>query len=267
MNILLLSGREHGAHEMLRAGLQARGHTVTVTDLANLSIDRSTLKNDLLILGKPHLFFTYAGQYARSSGVQVIPDPELAQKLSMRTEFFRIARKNDIRAPNFYMGHTETIMSEFCRFDFPLVHKELAFPHGSTLVSSPENLAMEEHRFLYLEEFVEGSHFLVYFINKGDSTGLPDSSSSDLKGEDIRVFEKKPFSTEGDQVDPVSPDEDVCALVHMWRKATKMNFGALEIIRDRGTNELCLINAVPFPEFTHWIEGLGRIMDLIESPL
>ena len=263
MKILLLSCRERGSHKMLMAGLRAKGHTVTGTDLANLSIDDSILDNDSLILGDSHLFFTYAGKYARSFGVPVIPDPELVQKLSMRTEFFRIAGRVGIGTPNFYMGHTGTIMSGEGRMDFPLVHKNLAFPHAARLVRSMDDLPVDEHRFLYLEEFIDGSHLLVYFIDKVGSVGSSDPSENYLVGENIQVFEKEPFSHEKGPVDPVSADEEVCELVHRWRKATKMNFGALEIVRDRGTNELYLINAVPFPEFTHWPEGLERVVDFI----
>lgn len=250
MKILLLSGMEHESHKMLMAGLRAKGHTVTRTALPDLSIDSSILNNDLLILGDSHLFFTYAGHYAISYGIPVIPDPEMAQKLSMRTDLFSLARKNGIRSPNFYMGHTGTVMAQMNLMNLPLVRKELVCPHGSTLVRSPDELHMEGHRFLYLEEFIEGRNMLVYFIE-----------------EDIRVYEREPFSHEEDPVDSLDADEDVCELVCRWQNATKMNFGTLEVVRDYRKNELYLINAIPFPGFTHWSGGLERIIEFIEDSL
>jgi hypothetical protein len=193
------------------------------------------------------LFLVYAGYLAESIGIAVIPRPDITHKVSNRIQFPFIAREAGIRTPNFYMGFPETIRKTLSKTGFPLMLKRIVGTgsRGVELVKSIDEIANSRRRFLYLEQYIFGQHLLCYFIE-----------------DDIMVFEKAPFENEHFQVKFCAVDRDIADLVRRWQYATGLQFGHLDLIREKGTGELVLVDPGVFPQFTHWPGAPERIANI-----
>ncbi len=237
MKIAVMTKKRWGFFEKFERILKGKGHTVQALDLSNLVIDQRFLEYDLVVLKSKQLFFLYAGFYAKSHGIPVIPDPEMCQKISNRLEFPFVARKAGISTPNFYVGFPDTLEHQLSEDHFPLVLKRIVGTgsKGVEMVSSMDELTFNDNRFLYLEEYISGQHLLVFFID-----------------EEIAVFEKEPFVNEHHPVKLLPLDSDIEDTVRRWRKETGLRFGHLDLIRECGTGGLVLVDPGAFPQFLHW---------------
>jgi hypothetical protein len=97
---------------------------------------------------------------------------------------------------------------------------------------------LEKGKILYFEKFVEGSHYLAYFIN-----------------EQICVGEKKPFANEHAEIKLIKPEEDIKQALMIWREKYNLLFGHLDMIRESSTNKLIVVDPGIFPEFSNWQNG------------
>lgn len=237
MKIAVMTKKRWGFFEKFESILKGEGHTVEAIDLSNLVVDDRFLEYDLVVLKSKQLFFLYAGFYAKSHGIPVIPDPEICRKISNRIEFPFIARKARISTPDFYMGFPETLKRQLSEDYFPLVLKGIVGTgsKGVKMVGSMDELSFTGNRFLYLEEYIQGQHLLVFFID-----------------EEITVFEKEPFVNEHHPVKVLPLDRDIKDTVGRWRNETGLRFGHLDLIRESGTGKMVLVDPGAFPQFLHW---------------
>ncbi|MHA1731771.1 MAG: ATP-grasp domain-containing protein [Promethearchaeota archaeon] len=248
MKIAVFSKKRAGFTDYLDRVAGERGHSVHVFDLDNLQVGENLLAYDLAVLKTKQLFFLYAGFYAQAHGVPVVPDPEVTRQVSNRLEFPFLARRAGIPTPKFLVGFPGVLEEQLRDDDFPLVLKRIVGggSRNVTLVRSTCDIPPTRDRFLYLEEFLEGEHLLVYYV-----------------GGEVKCFEKKPFTNEHAPVKEVGVDDDVAGAVERWEGVTGTSFGHLDFVRLEATGELVLVDPGAFPQFTHWAEGRERVAELV----
>ena len=244
MNIAMYTKKQKGFFEDFRPAVEKLSHRVFPINLANLAVDDSIGKYDMVILKSKQLFFIYAAHLAESMGIPVIPGPDITHKVSNRIQFPFIAQSAGIRTPNFYMGFPETIRKTLSEADFPFVLKGIvgSGSSGIKLIRSMDDIGDTNKRFLFLEEYISGRHLLCYFID-----------------DDIMVFEKEPLKNEHHPVISRSTEIDITDAVRRWQNATGLRFGHLDLVREDGTGEPVLVDPGAFPQFTHWPGAPERI--------
>ncbi|MFO1312483.1 MAG: ATP-grasp domain-containing protein [Burkholderiales bacterium] len=248
MRIAVLTKRRTGLVEVLAAHARRDGHEIALIGLADLAVDDRLGGYDLVVQKSKQLFFLYAGLHAKALGVRVVPEPETSRQITNRIERPFLAQRADIAVPRFWFGTPEVVRDRLAAEHYPVVRKPIV-GSGSTgvqLVDGPSRLPATTDRHLYLEECIPGRHLLVYFV-----------------GEDVRVFEKRPFVSGREPVHAIDPQDDVAANVTRWRRATGLPFGHLDLVRDDRSGELVLVDAGPFPQFPHWPEAAERVSDLV----
>lgn len=255
MHVAILQKKTTGFLEAFTPLVEARGHAVTYFGLDDLVIDDRFTKFDLVILKSTKLYFVYAGWYAAEHGIRVVPDPEVAHCVSTRICYPFLARRAGIPTPKFYMGFPDALAAQLQPDQFPLVVKGIvgSASKGVHMLHGVADLPRAGPRFLYLEEYLEGQHLLVYFIQ-----------------DQIRAFEKEPWVNEHHPVRPVAVTPAVRDAVRRWRAETGLRFGHLDFIRPSGTiaatretGAVVLIDPGVFPQFTHWAEAPTLLCDLL----
>ena len=61
-------------------------------------------------------------------------------------------------------------------------------------------------------------------------------------------------------------DREIENYLRKWKKEYNLLFGHLDLVRENKTNELFVVDAGTFPEFSNWkhkIDPVSRICDLI----
>ncbi|GAB4328096.1 MAG: hypothetical protein Kow0069_35210 [Promethearchaeota archaeon] len=251
MRVLVFSKRSGGLAGRLASELRARGCGVDVVGLRSLAVDDRLGAYDVVVLKSKHLFFIYGALLALDAGAAVVPDPELARVVHNRLEFPRLAAAAGIRTPRHVVGFPAALKRALGPDRFPMVVKGIVGGHarGVRVLRSPADLPDEPdagERFVYLEEHVEGEHLLVYFVE-----------------EDVRAFLKPPFGSEHADAREVAVEPDVEAAVAAWKRATGLEFGHLDLVRERCTGELVLVDPGAFPQFVHWPGVERRLAYLI----
>lgn len=252
MRVAVMTKRRTGFVEVLEACGRRDGHDVTLFGLADLAVDDRLASFDLVVLKSKQLFFLYAGSHAQALGVRVAPDPHVAKQVSTRIEMPFLAQRAGIATPGFWFATPDVIGEQLAASHFPLVRKRIV-GSGSTgveLVESKARLPATTDRHLYLEECVPGRHMAVYFVEG-----------------DIAAFEKRPFASGREPVEPIAVEDDVAAAVGRWRRTTGLAFGKLDFVRDDRTAGLVLVDAGVFPQFRHWPGAAERVSALLLGSL
>ena len=239
MNIGILSKRIHMLTGELKQNLESQGHKVSIFTASNLCINRTLLDNDFYILKSKSLFFLYAGYFIESNNIPVIPDTQTSFMHKNRIEAQILLKKAGLLVPDFYLGIYNTLKSQLQSKDFPLIIKPImgSGSRGVKLIDSINDLNNEGDRILYLEHFIEGIHYNVYFI-----------------GDEICTLIKPPLSHEHVDMDKIETPNDIKKIIKKWQKHLKGKslFGHLDMVREHGSNKLYVIDPGSFPEFTNW---------------
>lgn len=248
MRIGVMTKSRSGFVEVLEARARQDGHEIALLDLADLAVDDRLAAFDLVVLKSKHLFFLYAGFHAQALGVRVVPDPRVARQVSTRIEMPFLARRAGIATPRFWFATPDVVRDQLAASHFPLVRKRIvgSGSAGVELVESKSSLPETTDRHLYLEERVPGRHLAVYFIE-----------------DDIAAFEKRPFASGREPVEPIAADDDVVWAIDRWRRTTGLAFGKLDFVRDERTGALVLVDAGSFPQFRHWQDAAERVSALL----
>ena len=83
-----------------------------------------------------------------------------------------------------------------------------------------------------------------------------------IEGE-IRAYQKRPFVSGREPVEPMDAPGDVATAVRQWQHVTGLAFGHLDFVRDERTDGLVMVDAGPFPQFRHWPGAVERIGALL----
>ena len=253
MNIGILSKRTTMLAGKIKRYYEDNGFNVKIYTLKNLIINESLLNNDFYILKSKNLFFLYAGFFLEANNVPVIPKPHISfmQKNRIQSHFF--IKKADLLTPEIYLGTFQTLKNQINSNDFPLILKPImgSGSRGVKVVKSLGDLNGNNDNILYLEKFIKGMHYNVYFIDNHICTLI-----------------KPPLSNEHVEMEKVETPSDIKALIKKWRisLSSKPFFGHLDIVREESSKALYIVDPGSFPEFSNWkcdIFPIDKICNLI----
>lgn len=225
------------------------GHTVKIYTLENLCINESLFDNDFYILKSKNLFFIYAGYYLEANKIPVIPNPDITFKQKNRIEAHFLIKQAGLICPDYYLGTYETLKSQLNKNIFPLIQKPLmgSGSRGVHLIKTIEDLKFDNNRLIYLERYISGSHYIIYFIEN-----------------EICVLEKPPLSHEHAKMEIYPIIDDFFKVVDKWKNKYNLLFGHLDVVKENSTNQLYIVDPGSFPEFSNWKSSLDPVPKLIE---
>lgn len=217
--------------------LESEGHIVELYTLENLNINQSLLKNDFYIMKSKHMFFLYAGYFLEGNNIPVIPNVNLSYNHKNRIEVHYLIKQAGLLGPNIYIGMVDILKDKLKKSDYPFIQKPLmgSGSKGVRLITSPDDLKFNDEGVIYLEKFIQGIHYLSYFIE-----------------DKVCVYEKLPLSNEHSQVKAIEMTQDLIDITLQWKNYYNMLFGHLDIVRDEKTNQLHVVDPGSFPEFSNW---------------
>ena len=231
--------------------LQSKGHSVKIYTLNELTINHELLKNDLFILKSKQLFFLYAGYFIESNNLPIYPRTEVAFKNKNRIEAYFLVKQAGLLSPNIYLG-TKNILNSKLPYNLgPFIQKPImsSGSKGIKIINKPDDIEAEDNEIVYIEKFINGTHYLAYFIQN-----------------EILVYEKKPLANEHTPVKEIDKTKDLQEIILKWKNFHDILFGHLDLVRDNNTDEIYIVDTGCFPEFSHWknvTDAVKSIGDLI----
>ena len=239
MNIGILSKRTTMLAGKLKQYYENKGFDVTIYTLENRVINETLFKNDFYVLKSKDLFFLYAAYYIEANNIPVIPSPTISYKLKNRVEAHFLIHRAGLNVPDFYMGTPETLKTTFQTQDFPLILKPImgSGSRGIIKINNSEDLNFNHEKILYLEKYITGEHYIVYFIGNEISTSI-----------------KPPLSNEHADMERINTPDDIKNVIKKWRKCLNGSalFGHLDIVREKESNKLYVVDPGSFPQFTRF---------------
>jgi hypothetical protein len=253
MNIGILSKRKTMMAAKLKACLENKGFTVSIYTLENLVINETLLNHDFYILKSKSLFFLYAGFFLEANNIPVIPKPQISFMQKNRIHSHHLMKKIGLITPEIYLGTAETFRNQLDLHDFPFILKPImgSGSKGVKVIKTYEDLNSQNNTILYLEKYIKGVHYNVYFIDN-----------------EICTLIKPPLAHEHVEMKKIETPSDVRDLITKWRNSFKgdLLFGHLDIVREESSDKLYVVDPGSFPEFTNWkcsISPVESICNLI----
>jgi len=239
MNIGILSKRKTMLTGKLKSCLENKGFDVSVYTLDNLIINENLLNHDFFILKSKSLFFLYAGFFIEAKGIPVIPKPEISLMHKNRVHSNLIIKRIGLTTPEIYLGTADTFRDQLNLNDFPLILKPImgSGSKGVRLIRSYDELKSKNNSILYLERFINGIHYNVYFID-----------------DEICTLIKPPLSHEHVDMKLIQTPNDIKDIINKWTNYFngELMFGHLDIVREESNNKLYVVDPGSFPEFSNW---------------
>ena len=239
MNIGILSKRTTMFAGKMKQYYEDKGFNVVIYTLEILTINETLFNNDYYILKSKNLFFLYAGFFLDANNIPVIPNPHNTFMQKNRIQSHFLIEKAGLLTPKFYYGTSETLIDQLEVKSFPLILKPVvgSGSRGVKVINSVQELKAESKKFLYLENFIKGIHYNVYFID-----------------DRICTLIKPPLSNEHVDMEKVKTPKDIEQLIKKWRMFLADNnlFGHLDIVREESSKDLYVVDPGSFPEFTNW---------------
>ncbi|MHA1986324.1 MAG: ATP-grasp domain-containing protein [Promethearchaeota archaeon] len=239
MSIGILSKRTTNLAGEIKKFYENKGFNVVIYTLENLSINENLFSNDFFILKSKSLFFLYAGFFLKANNIPVVPNPHVSFMQKNRIQAHFLLEKADLLTPRFYLGKSETLKNQLDSKNFPLILKPImgSGSKGVKVIRSIQTLEADEKEILYLENFIIGIHYNVYFI-----------------GDRVCTLIKPPLSNEHVDMEKIETPRDIEDLIKKWRLFLGENglFGHLDIVRDESSKALYVVDPGSFPEFTNW---------------
>lgn len=235
----------------MKSYFESNGHQVSIFTATNLCINESLLERDFYVLKSKHMLYLYAGYFLEANKIPVIPDTSLSYIHKDRIESYFAIKKTGLLVPFIYMGAPNTLINQLKSSHFPLISKPV-FGSGSKGVrvyNTIKDFDSGKEEPLYLEKYIEGTHYLAYFIENA-----------------FCICEKKPLSNEHDEVKLIESDDEIEDCLRKWKRKYNLLFGHLDLVRENKTNRLYVVDAGTFPEFSNWkheIDPVSKISDLI----
>jgi len=217
--------------------LEERGHNVTIYTAKNLAINKSLFENDCYILKSKKLFYLYAAFFLEAHDIPVYPNPGLTYKHKNRMEAHFLIKKCGFLAPEYYFGTLKTLKNQLKDEDFPLILKPTmgSGSIGIEVIKSIEELKGEDNSLIYLEKYLKGTHYCVYWID-----------------DEICSLEKPTLVNEHVNMTKVPLTKDIEDIIIKWKNTYDLPFGHLDLVREESTNDVYVVDPGNFPEFTNW---------------
>ncbi|MFX0028021.1 MAG: ATP-grasp domain-containing protein [Candidatus Hermodarchaeota archaeon] len=249
MSIGILSKRKTMMTGKLRACLEDKGFDVSIYTLENLVIDEKLLIHDFFILKSKSLFFLYTGYFLEANNIQVIPKPDVSfiQKNRIHSHF--LMKKIGLLCPEIHLGTPDTFKTNLNEFPYILKPIMGSGSKGVRIIKSIKDIKRYNKGILYLEKYIKGVHYNVYFI-----------------GNDICTLIKPPLSDEHVDMKKIETPDDIKNLIEKWKYHFKGNllFGHLDMVREESSKKFYVVDPGSFPEFTNWKCG-GTAPEKISS--
>lgn len=250
MKIGILSKRSTHFTGKMKSYYEKKGFKVKLYAKRNLYINNSLLENDFFILKSKHLQFLYAGYFLEAHKIPVIPNTNISFRCKNRVEASFLLKDLNFNIPHIFLGTSESL-NKISDGLFPLILKPLmgSGSKGVKLINSIKDIREDPTNILYLERFIYGIHYLVYFINS-----------------EICVCKKEPLENEHAPIEIIETPLDIKEIVWKWKEKTGLLFGHLDMVREMSSNKLYIVDPGTFPEFSNW-EGnhnpVSKICDMI----
>jgi hypothetical protein len=155
--------------------------------------------------------------------------------------------------PDIFLGTADTFKNQLDLKDFPFILKPImgSGSKGIRIIRSYKDLTSENNSILYLERYIEGIHYNVYFIDN-----------------EICTLIKPPLSDEHVDMKKIETPDDIRDVIKKWKDYFNgdLLFGHLDIVREEASNKLYVVDPGSFPEFTNWkckISPVESICNLI----
>ena len=251
MKIGILSKRRGNFAGEIQKYLELKGHDVKIFTVDDLIVNEMLLKRDLYILKSKHLLYLYACYFLEANMIPVIPNTTISYFHKNRVESYFSMKKLDLLCPNIFMGTFKTLRSQLQESSFPLISKPM---HGSgsrgvKVYNSLQEFNVSTDNYLYLENFIKGTHYLAYFIE-----------------DEICICKKRPLSNEHQDTELIESDKEIEKYLIKWKEKYNLLFGHLDLVRETNTDKLYVVDAGTFPEFSNWkrdTDPTSKICDLI----
>ena len=240
MKIGILSKKTTGMTGLMKEFFENAGHIVTIYTLKNLCINEALFENDLFILKSKKIIYIYAGHYLEKNNIPVIPNPNIIYNHKNRIEAHYLIKKTGLILPEFYFGKVQTLLDQLKPSDFPLILKPImgSGSRGVKKITSFGDLKPKNDQPLYLEKYIKGTHYLVYFID-----------------DEMCILEKPPLSNEHVDMKEIlinDDNDDIREVVIRWKNHYNLLFGHLDIVREHNTDKIYIVDPGSFPEFSNW---------------
>ncbi len=251
MKIGILSKRTTGLVDMMKHFFERNGHIIKIYTLKDLCINESLFDNDFYILKSKKLFFLYAGYFLEENNIPVIPNVDITYKNKNRLEAHFLIKQCGLIFPEYYYGAFKTLKYQLKANNFPLILKPLmgSGSRGVKKINYIEDIKSDGNQPIYLEKFINGIHYLVYFI-----------------GEEICTLEKPPLSNEHVDMKEVPTINEIKEVITRWKNYYNLMFGHLDIVIEDTTKKIYIVDPGSFPEFSNWTNYKNpaiKICDLI----
>ena len=251
MKIGILSKRRGNFAGEIQKYLELKGHDVKIFTADDLVVNEVLLNRDFYILKSKHLLYLYAGYFLEANMIPVIPNTTISYIHKNRVESYFSMKNLSLLCPNTFMGTFKTLKSQLKKSNFPLISKPI---HGSgsrgvKVYNSLQDFNVPNENYLYLEKFIKGTHYLAYFIEN-----------------EICICKKRPLSNEHQETELIESDKEIENYLIKWKEKYKLLFGHLYLVRETNTNNLYVVDAGTFPEFSNWkrdTDPTTKISDLI----
>ncbi|HMF33069.1 MAG TPA: hypothetical protein VKK79_16715, partial [Candidatus Lokiarchaeia archaeon] len=249
VKVAILAKKPFDISQQIALELEERGHSTTIYHTDDLLIDHKFLEYDLVVQKSKQMLFLYAGIYAKVAGISVVPDPERSLEIRDRIRCQALITGAGLRAPFFYFGFPHVLAEKIPSDEYPLVCKRQFGSRGQfvSILDSPETLAgAQNDTMVYLQQYIEGKHFLVCFIDS-----------------EIRMYEKKMLQKETSNLQEVPVPDEVVKVVSSWRRVTDLPLGDLDIVQERATGDFWVVDPGSFPNFLNWPGAAAQLAETI----
>ena len=173
----------------------------------------------------------------KDNNIPVFPDPELTYKHKNRIEAHFLIKKAGLLCPDYIYGSLETLKAQLKIGDYPLIVKPImgSGSRGVKKINNIGDLEVKKNTILYLEKYIKGTHYLVYFM-----------------GEDICTLEKPPLSNEHVEMREVPSTIEIGEVIEQWKNYYNLIIGHLDIVIEASTKNIYVVDPGTFPEFSNW---------------
>ncbi len=252
MKIGILSKRKIMLTGKIKQCLENKGHQVKIYTQKELNINSSLFDNDFYILKSKGLFYIYAGYFLEANNIPVFPNPRVSYLQKNRVHSHYLMKKYGLLRPDIFIGTQKTLKNKLEKEDFPLILKPImgSGSKGVRMIKFYNDFTSENNEIIYLEKYVEGIHYNVYFIE-----------------DQICVLVKPPLSHEHVPMEKVETPNDIKDIIKKWRDNLNENalFGHFDIVRENKSNKLYTVDVGSFPEFSNWkIENISPVEKICE---
>ncbi|TFF97106.1 MAG: ATP-grasp domain-containing protein, partial [Promethearchaeota archaeon] len=154
-----------------------------------------------------------------------------------RFEAFLLIKNAGLLYPKWYYGTPQTIKKNIKDKDYPLILKPVSGSgsRGVKVIYNFSDIENLNQDILYLEKYIEGTHYTVYFI-----------------GDKICAMEKIPLKNEHSEMTRRELSKEIKQIIMKWKNQYNLLFGHLDIVVEKKTHKHLVVDPGSFPEFSNW---------------